>query len=160
MAEDQGIIGAMEKHKLDAMVMPTFTSFYLPAIAGLPIVTVPMGFLPANTPVSMNSKGTLINCAPGIPFGLAFVGRRWSEETLISFAYAFEQRTMVRSSRKPYIRPTFELGDQILGRGDADSASNSAERMKPREVWESSEPSYMAYPPIGLIPDVTVVPPD
>ena len=115
MAEDQGIIGSLEKYDLDALVMPTFASFYLPAIAGLPVVTVPMGFLPAKTAFFMNAKRTMINAAPGIPFGIAFVGRRWSEETLISLAYAFEQRTMVRRTRKPYIKPSFDIGDQILG---------------------------------------------
>ncbi|KAL9128934.1 MAG: hypothetical protein Q9217_002488 [Psora testacea] len=120
MAENQGVIGALETHDLDALVMPTFASFYLPAVAGLPIITVPMGFLPNNTPLLMNSKGTMVNAAPGIPFGLAFVGRRWSEETLIAFAYAFEQRTMVRKRRKPYIQAAFEIGDQTLGAEDAD----------------------------------------
>ena len=113
MAEGQGIIGALDKYDLDALVMPTFASFYLPAIAGLPVVTVPMGFLPAKAPLSMNPKGNLVNAAPGIPFGLAFVGRRWSEETLISFAYAFEQRTMARKRKKPHTLPMFEIADPI-----------------------------------------------
>ncbi len=54
MAEDEGIIGALDCHDLDALVMPTFVSFHLPAIAGLPIVTAPLGFFPANTPFVMN----------------------------------------------------------------------------------------------------------
>lgn len=110
MAEELGVIGALDRYNLDALVMPTFASFHLPAIAGLPIVTIPLGFLPAQTRTTMNLKGTMVNRAPGIPFGLAFVGRRWSEETLISLAYAFEQRTLVRTKRKPLVSPRFELG--------------------------------------------------
>ena len=64
-----------------------------------------------DTAIAMNLKGTMVNVAPNIPFGIAFIGRQWSEETLISLAYAFEQRTMIRKERKPYIKPTFELGD-------------------------------------------------
>lgn len=90
--------------------MPTFAAFQLAAVAGLPIVTVPLGFYPANMALGMNPKGTLVNVAPGIPFGLAFVGRKWSEETLISLAYAYEQRSRVRNKRAPLIRPVSSLG--------------------------------------------------
>ncbi|CAO1599149.1 hypothetical protein XANCAGTX0491_002891 [Xanthoria calcicola] len=113
MGGEEGVIGALDRHKLDALIMPTFASFHLPAVAGLPIVTVPLGFYPAQTPLTMNLKKTMVSVAPNIPFGLAFVGRRWSEEKLISLAYAFEQRTMVRRKMAPYIRPTFELADQL-----------------------------------------------
>ena len=120
MAEDQGVVGALDRYNLDALVMPTFASFHLPAIAGLPVITVPLGFFPADTSLVMNTKGTMVNVAPNIPFGIAFIGRRWSEETLISLAYAFEQRTMVRRKMQPYIAPTFELGDQISRAEEAD----------------------------------------
>ncbi|KAL8735951.1 MAG: hypothetical protein Q9166_000513 [cf. Caloplaca sp. 2 TL-2023] len=113
MGDEEGVVGALNRHKLDALIMPTFASFHLPAIAGLPIITVPLGFYPAQTPLTMNLKRTTVSVAPNIPFGLAFVGRRWSEEKLISLAYAFEQRTMIRRKMKPYIRPTFELSDQL-----------------------------------------------
>lgn len=112
MAEEGGVTGVLDRYSLDALVMPTFASFHLPAIAGLPVITVPLGYYPSHTPVTMNLKGTMVNVAPNVPFGIAFVGRRWSEETLISFAYAFEQRTMTRKKIRPYVRPTFELGDQ------------------------------------------------
>ena len=113
MAEDQGVIGGLDRYHLDALIMPTFTSFYLPAIAGLPVITVPLGFYPPGMPVRMNTKRTMFNVAPGIPFGLAFIGRKWSEETLISLAYAFEQRTKVHKARPPYIRPAFEFDHQV-----------------------------------------------
>ena len=113
MGEENGVVGALDRHKLDALIMPTFSSFHLPAIAGLPVVTVPLGFYPAQTPLKKNLKRTMVSVAPNIPFGISFVGRRWSEEKLISLAYAFEQRTMIRRKMKPYIRPTFELSDQL-----------------------------------------------
>ena len=116
--EIDGVVGALDRYDLDALVMPTFTSFYLPAIAGLPVITVPLGFYPEDTPVGMNPPKTMINVAPGIPFGLAFIGRKWSEETLISLAYAFEQKTMVRKQRKPLIRPMTQLKD-AASRGPA-----------------------------------------
>lgn len=113
MGGEQGVVGALDRHKLDALIMPTFAAFHLPAIAGLPIVSVPLGFYPAQTALRMNLKKTMVSVAPNIPFGIAFVGRKWSEEKLISLAYAFEQRTMIRRQMKPYIRPTSELSDQL-----------------------------------------------
>ena len=113
MAEEQGVLGVLDRYNLDALIMPTFASFHLPAIGGLPIVTVPLGFYPAETRLTMNLKGTLVSIAPGVPFGIAFIGRRWSEETLISLAFAFEQRTQIRRMRRPLVSPTFELGQHM-----------------------------------------------
>ena len=111
MGGPQGVLGALDNHDLDALVMPTFTSFHLPAIAGLPVITVPLGYFPANTTLAMNLKGTMVSIAPNIPFGISFVGRKWDEETLIGFAYAFEQRSRVRQRLRPYVRPVFEVKD-------------------------------------------------
>ncbi len=111
MAEEQGVLGALDKYNLDALIMPTFASFHLPAIAGLPVITVPLGFYPAETPVMMNAKGTMVMIGPGVPFGIAFLGRRWSEELLVGLAYAFEQRMGARKAGKPLISPSFELED-------------------------------------------------
>ena len=111
MGLEEGVEGALDKFDCDVLAMPTFASFHLPAIAGLPIVAVPLGFYPADTPLVMNLKGTMVSVAPNVPFGIAFVGRRWSEETLIKVAYAFEQRTMVRRRVRPLVAPTFELSD-------------------------------------------------
>ena len=111
MAEEDGVLGALDRNKLDALIMPTFASFHLPAIAGLPVITVPLGFFPPDTPVVMNAKGTMVSVGPGIPFGISLLGRRWSEEKLVGLAYAFEQKTKVRERLSPLIVPSFELGD-------------------------------------------------
>lgn len=111
MAGEEGVLGVLDRYCLDALVMPTFASYQLPAIGGLPVVTVPLGFYPSNTPTKMNAKGNLVSVAPNIPYGIAFIGRKWSEEKLIGLAYAFEQRTLVRQKLKPQILPSFELRD-------------------------------------------------
>jgi amidase len=88
----------MTKYRLDALVAPTQGpvslidlvngdpggggSFTSPAaVAGYPHITVPMGFV------------------QGLPVGLSFVGRAWSEPTLLKLAYAYEQATKAR--KKP-----------------------------------------------------------
>ena len=85
---------AFEEHRLDAFVAPTTTpawpidlvngdpvrgsSAKSAALAGYPLVSVPAGF------------------AMELPVGITFMGRAWSEPTLIRFAYAFEQATHAR----------------------------------------------------------------
>jgi amidase len=54
--------------------------YNLPAIAGYPHITVPAGYV------------------QGLPVGLSFFGRAWSEPDLISFAFAFEQATQARKA--------------------------------------------------------------
>jgi amidase len=94
-----GIDAVMTRHKLDALVAPTLNpawptdlvngdhfvggSSSPAAVAGYPSVTVPGGQV------------------DGLPVGLSFFGRAWSEAKLISLAYAYEQAT---KHRKP---PTF-----------------------------------------------------
>ncbi len=91
---EQGIDAVMNQYKLDALIAPTGAPAWLtdhidgdhdlggsstpPAVAGYPHITVPMGFI------------------AGLPVGLSFFGRAWSEPTLIKFAFAFEQATKHR----------------------------------------------------------------
>lgn len=98
LARAEGIDAVMDKHKLDALVAPTGSpawptdlvngdhsgggSSNAAAVAGYPNINVPAGNL------------------WGLPVGLSFFGRAWSEPTLIRLAYAFEQATKARITPK------------------------------------------------------------
>ena len=41
------------------------------------------------------------------------MGPKWSEEALIGFAYAYEQRTHTRNKVQPFIVPNTQLFDVI-----------------------------------------------
>src|SRR5882762_8581726 len=106
MSRKEGIDFVMDKNKLDALIAPTggpgwttdwingdhFTGGYstTSAVAGYPHITVPAGYV------------------FGLPVGISFFGRPWSEPALIKFAYAFEQATKAR--RAPQFLPTAKLG--------------------------------------------------
>jgi amidase len=64
------------------------------AIAGYPNLTVPAGYSFSELPVGIN-----------------FIGRRWSEPTLIKLAYGFEQGTKVRHA--PRFLPTLGVRDFV-----------------------------------------------
>jgi amidase len=105
MARAEGIDAVMDKFKLDALIAPTGGparltdlvngdssgggSSQAAAVAGYPSVTVPAGFV------------------FGLPVGISFFGRAWSEGTLIKLAYSFEQATKVRKA--PKYLPTVDL---------------------------------------------------
>lgn len=109
----QGILGVLKNYTLDAIVVPTDYVSSVSAIVGSPVITVPMGKLPAGTPVQRNSFGNLNAVAPNLPFGLAFAGARFSEEMLIEIAYGFEQKTKVRGTVRPVVQPKTELKDVV-----------------------------------------------
>jgi amidase len=108
MARTLGIDAVMAKHRLDALVAPTGGPAWLidlvngdggtasapgpstvAAVAGYPHITVPAGFF------------------RGLPVGISFVGRAWSEPTLIKLAYAYEQATKHR--KPPAFAPAADL---------------------------------------------------
>ncbi|HEY0702818.1 MAG TPA: amidase [Candidatus Acidoferrales bacterium] len=98
MARQEGIDATMDKFKLDALVAPTGGPAWVTdlingdnaqgqsstaaAVACYPSVSVPMGHV------------------FGLPVGISFFGRAWSEPVLITAAYAFEQATKVRKAPK------------------------------------------------------------
>ncbi|KAI9702326.1 MAG: hypothetical protein M1836_000805 [Candelina mexicana] len=108
-----GVLGALDRQNLSAVILPTSFSPGVPALVGTPVVTVPLGFYPSNTTVAKNMYGNLAATAPNVPFGISFLGRAWSEASLISYAYAFEQRTQVRGMVQPYLVPNTELKDIV-----------------------------------------------
>jgi amidase len=94
LAREQGIDAVMIKNRLDAIIAPTngpaWVTDYLngdhfagssstaAAVAGYPNVSVPCGYV------------------SGLPIGISFFGRAWSEPTLIKIAFAYEQATRYR----------------------------------------------------------------
>ena len=112
-----GIDAALAMHNLDALVLPSPGFVTVPAaIVGYPIVTVPMGFYPANVTIQSAGPETVYP-APGIPFGISFFASKFSEFKLISIAFAYEQATQVRLQRKamPDAIPKTQLVD-IVGK--------------------------------------------
>ncbi|KAL0581677.1 hypothetical protein V5O48_000381 [Marasmius crinis-equi] len=96
-----GIDAVMKEHNLDALLFPGSDGSTPPALAGYPIITVPLDFYPDDTPIIKSGPHTVYP-APGLPFGLNFVGTAFSEFQLIGFAYAFEQKTRARTRKRPY----------------------------------------------------------
>ncbi|WPG97264.1 Hypothetical protein R9X50_00003600 [Acrodontium crateriforme] len=108
-----GILGALERTNTSAVLLPTQLSPTIPALVGAPVVTVPMGFYPANTTVRLDDFGGTVASGPHIPFGISFMGPKFCEADLIGFAYAYEQRTHHRHDVQPYIVPNMELADFV-----------------------------------------------
>lgn len=61
-----GVTGALKKNNLSALILPTRYAAGIPALAGLPVVTVPMGFYPSNTTV-VRSTRNLVQVGPNVP---------------------------------------------------------------------------------------------
>ena len=78
------------------------------------LTEVPLGFYPDN--VTIGSAGpTTFYPAPGVPFGLSFLGTAFTEFDLIGFGFAYEQRTKTRLARKAFAAaiPKTQLKDVI-----------------------------------------------
>jgi amidase len=41
------------------------------------------------------------------------MGDKWTEEALIGFAYAYEQRTHIRNKIQPFVQPNTQLVDVV-----------------------------------------------
>jgi amidase len=99
LSRTQGLDATFAKHRVDAIVAPTSGTPWLIdhvngdagsggsstspcAVAGYPAITVPMGYF------------------RGLPLGITFMGRAWSEATLLKLAYAYEQASKTRLAPK------------------------------------------------------------
>ncbi|KAF8178405.1 amidase signature domain-containing protein [Mycena galopus ATCC 62051] len=118
----RGIDYALKEYDLDALVLPGPGYTSRPAaIAGYPIVTVPLGFYPENVTLlayhggSIGRMEKLVYPAPGIPFGLSFLGTAYSDFELIGLGFAYEQATQTRLARRafPAAIPKTQLKDVI-----------------------------------------------
>jgi amidase len=105
LSRAEGIDFVMDKFKLDALVAPTAGPAWITdlingdhaagnsssaaAVAGYPNINVTAGYL------------------WGLPVGISFFGRAWSEPTLLKIAYSFEQLTKAR--QKPRFLPTIDV---------------------------------------------------
>jgi amidase len=112
LAGPEGIDKLMKADRLDALVAPTTGPAWLidvvngdqysgggastlPAVAGYPHLTVPMGYV------------------KGLPVGLSFIGAAWQDAEILSLGYAYEQRTQARKA-PAYLRSIEENPDIAL----------------------------------------------
>ncbi len=102
LSRAEGIDAVMDEHRLDAIIAPTGSPAWTidpingdhflgacstpAAVSGYPHLTVPMG------------------AVAGLPVGLSFFGRAWSEPKLLLLGFAFEQATRWR---RPPTYPAF-----------------------------------------------------
>ncbi|KAF5861743.1 hypothetical protein ETB97_012620 [Aspergillus alliaceus] len=91
IGREGGVLGALSRHELDALILPTPLAAYVPSI------------------VAYNEFGNLVQTAENVPFGISSMGAHWSEETLIGMAYAFEQQTLARQKLRRYIEQRVEV---------------------------------------------------
>ena len=96
LAGPQGLLAVLNREKLDAVIAPSMSpawmtdhvlgdhfvgaGYGMAAVAGTPSLTVPIGH------------------SHGLPLGITFMGRAWTEGQLISFGYALEQRLNARKA--------------------------------------------------------------
>ena len=106
ISRQEGLDEVMDRLELDALFAPARSPAWVidvvnggrgsiesatpAALAGYPLITVPAGYAFGELPV-----------------GVIFMGRRWSEPTLIKIAFAFEHATRVR--RPPHFIPTLRF---------------------------------------------------
>ncbi|KAF2971833.1 hypothetical protein GQX73_g1759 [Xylaria multiplex] len=118
-----GILGAIDEHQLDVLVVPSTLGIAndLAAKMGFPVISVPLGFWPRDTPIKHDSREPrLVKIAPGIPYCLTIITNAFSDGKLLKVAYAFEQLAAVRANGPlPFKVPKTELKDPKKGTGGA-----------------------------------------
>lgn len=62
-----GLLGALDRFDLDAIVLPTSIAPGFAAIVGAPVITVPLGFYGNDTEVLRDSRRDLVRIGPNIP---------------------------------------------------------------------------------------------
>ncbi|KAG2159337.1 amidase signature domain-containing protein [Suillus bovinus] len=116
LGRTRGIDATLAQFNLDAIILPTEHAPGPAAIAGYPLISgytistllnvirylVPLGFQPDDVELLPATPTSVYTQAPGLPFGIAFMGTAYSEFKLIGYAYAFEQGTHVRLQRRAY----------------------------------------------------------
>ena len=96
LAGKDGLLAVLDREKLDAVIAPSMSpawptdhvlgdhfvgaGYGMAAVAGTPSITVPVGE------------------SHGLPIGITFMGRPYTEPDLIGFAYALEQITKARKA--------------------------------------------------------------
>ncbi|MEO7134498.1 MAG: amidase family protein, partial [Vicinamibacterales bacterium] len=102
LAGKDGLIAALDRDRLDALLAPSLSpawptdhvlgdhfvgaGYGMAAVAGTPSLSVPIGDI------------------HGLPVGITFMGRAYSEGDLIGFGFALEQATKARKA--PSFKPT------------------------------------------------------
>ncbi|KIW96829.1 uncharacterized protein Z519_02220 [Cladophialophora bantiana CBS 173.52] len=116
-AGEGGIVGVLERSDLDALVFPTTAkmSDHFAAGGGLPVITVPMGYLPQETETKWNARRDLVTEAPNKPFALGITGKAFSEPALIRIAAVFGGSSQVRLHARHYKLPASDFGSIMLG---------------------------------------------
>ena len=94
LSRAEGIDAALEAHRLDALLIPSWHAENILNKAGYPAVIVPFAEVP-NQPDPPLPDG--FDPQP-MPFGVSFIGTACSEPRLIELAYAFER---VTGGRRP-----------------------------------------------------------
>ena len=137
LAGEQGIDAALAAHNLDALVAPTnspawptdlitgdaflFGSSSYAAVAGYPLLNLPMGFV------------------FDLPVGITFMASAWSEPTLIKLASGFEAAADVR--RAPRFLRTFDE-DRNMGHRKR-SGSNTLQPVSSTRERASRSQGYL-----------------
>ncbi|KAK4205708.1 amidase signature domain-containing protein [Triangularia verruculosa] len=111
-----GVDGVLDAAGADAIVFPSVCSSDVPGLVGYPVICVPLGFMPEGTEVKRNPRGSVVEQVPGIPFGLSFIGKAFSEQKLIELAYSFEQHTQFGLKQKPVMLPTADICSTLRGK--------------------------------------------